>query len=137
MLFDQKKIDKDGFPIESQDWKRPGQDDDGEDYIQYLFDIDGANWIDKYDPTSSTFYSSAAASGSTGVNVLAATGLVNTVGCVWVWYKFLNDFNNSDYWITWFSILLVNGILWIPITVSWPVSPYGGITFVSFVKLFA
>jgi len=136
-LLDQKKIDSDGFPIESQDWQRPGEDDDGESYVQYLFEIDGAKWIDKYDFSNSQVYNSAVASGNTGVNVLAAVGLLNTIGVVWVWFKFLNTLTNSNYWITWLSVLLVNGTLWIPITLSWPVSPFGGLTFVLLMKTFA
>jgi hypothetical protein len=87
-------------------------------------------WIDKYDATGSDIYNSAIVSGSTAVNVMGAVGLMNTIGVVWVWIKFLNDFSDSDFWITWFSVLVVNGALWIPITVSWPIAPTAGITFV-------
>lgn len=40
-LVEQKEIDNDGFPVTYRDWLRPGEDDDDEEYPEFIFEIEG------------------------------------------------------------------------------------------------
>ena len=102
-----------------------------------MFKIKGKKWITKFSSSTSAAAESVRTSANISVGALAAIGLVNSVGVFWVWYSILSDFSNTDFWLTWFSVMLLNGILWVPITVAYPASLSGGLTTAWFMKTFA
>ena len=138
LLILQTDIDSDGFPIVYQDWAREGEDEDGDEYPQWLFDIDGDLWFDKYDRSNTDEYVSIKREGEQSINILGAVGLVNSVFSVWVWFAFLTDYlNNTDFWFSWFAPCVVNGALWIPLTLTWPAATWGGLTMINIIKFMA
>ena len=138
MLVIQKDIDSDGFPLNYLDWARPGEDEDGNEYTHYMFAIDGDLWFDKFDFTTSDEYISIRRAGVQSINILGFTGLLNSVFSLWVWFTFLTDYgNNTDFWFAWFGPFVVNGTLWIPLTLTWPAAQWGGLTMISIIKFMA
>ena len=138
LLNDQEDIDSNGFLINYQDWQREGEDDDGEDYIQWMTEVDGDLWFDKFDHSNSEQYESIRSSGVVSINILGLTGLINSVFSLWVAFTWLGDFTeNTDFWYSWFGPMFVNGLLWIPLTLVWPASTFGSLTMVRMIKLMA
>ena len=55
------------------------------------------------------------------MGIFALTGLLNSAYVVWIWFKYMHDnFVNSNFWLTWISVVIVNGGLWMPIFVGYP-----------------
>jgi len=55
-----------------------------------------------------------------------------------MWFRFLSDFSDIDgFWFAWFSVCLVNGILYIPLTTLWPAANFGGLNTVRVMNIFA
>ena len=68
---------------------------------------------------------------------MAALGLVNTGLIVWWFFKYLTTYTGSEFWWTWFFVVAVNGILWMPLFFSWPVLFFAGTTSINTVTFFA
>lgn len=138
LLAIQTDIDSDGFPVNYIDWKRYGEDDDGNEYPHWQFEIDGEFWFDKYDRSNTEESISIRRSGEQSINILGTMGLVNSVFSIWVWFTFLTDYlNNTDFWFSWFGPCVVNGALWIPLTLTWPAAQWGGLTMIFIIKIMA
>ena len=121
LLVLQKLIVPDGFHINYRNWARTDLDDDGNEYPHWVFDIDGDLWFDKFDRSNTEEYISIKREGVQSINILGITGLLNSVFSLWVWFTFLTDYNNNtDFWFAWFGPFVVNGTLWIPLTLTWP-----------------
>uniref|UniRef100_A0A7S3HXE7 Uncharacterized protein n=1 Tax=Favella ehrenbergii TaxID=182087 RepID=A0A7S3HXE7_9SPIT len=56
------------------------------------------------------------------MNFMAATGFLNTVFSVYMWFKWLGNSldDSTSFWFSWFFAVLTNGLLWIPLFVTWP-----------------
>lgn len=103
-----------------------------------MFEISGSLWFDKFDYTNTADYIAVRQAGVQSINILGLTGLVNSVYSLWVWFTFLTDYsNNTDFWFAWFGPFFVNGTLWIPLTLTWPASQWGGLTMINLIKLMA
>ena len=101
-------------------------------------DITGALWFDKFDRSNDADYIAAEKAGKLAINVLGFISVFNTVFVGWVWQTFLLDhLNNTDFWYAWFGPYLLNGVIWIPLTVVWPITPFGETTMLMFLKLMA
>jgi hypothetical protein len=55
-LVAQRQINPDGFTVESQDWKRTGNDAAGLEYEDYMFEIRGEKWLNRFNVTASSEY---------------------------------------------------------------------------------
>ena len=65
-------------------------------------------------------------------------GLVNGVYSGWVWQTFLKAaIKYTDFNYAWFGAFFVNGILWIPLAVTWPIVSWGEQVMLRFLGLFA
>ena len=53
-LISQRQINPDGFAVESQDWKRTGNDAAGLEYEQYMDEIRGEKWLNRFNVTASS-----------------------------------------------------------------------------------
>ena len=63
------------------------------------------------------------------MNIFAATGMLNTAAVAYAWYSFLTDYlNNTSFWFAWLGVVGVNGFLWVPIFIAWPVLFFAGST---------
>ena len=90
----QTNIDSDGFPVNYLDWQREGEDDDGEDYVQWMSEIDGDLWFDKFDHSNTNEFNSIRNSGLLSVNILGVTGLLNSAFAIYVAFAFLGNFRD-------------------------------------------
>lgn len=85
--------------------------------------------MDKFDLKDSPEYLAAKQTADLALNVLGATGLINSIFSLWVWYTYLGDFTEheiNDFWYAWFGAFAVNGLLWAPLTIQWPIIPAAG-----------
>lgn len=105
-----------------QDWQRLGLDSAGIAYAQQMGAIQGNKWLNS--PEEEDFeleYSRSEDAASTSMMIFAGTGMFNSVFAVAVYILFLWDYeNNTPFWFAWLSAFSVNGLLWIPMFVSWP-----------------
>lgn len=100
--------------------------------------ISGQKWLDKFDRSNDEDYIAARKAGVLAISFLGGIGLINSVFSVWVWFYWLSDYrNNTDFWFAWFGPYLLNGLLWIPITILWPIIGFGGTVMIRFAKIFA
>ena len=72
------------------------------------------------------------------INVMGPVGLVNSIYSWWLWFQFLSGKGiYTDFMFAWFGAYFVNGILWTPLTVIWPIIPWGEEVMLRFAGLFA
>lgn len=108
-------------------------DEDDEEYPEFIFEIEGINWMNKFELRDDSGYESVKRAANLSVNVLGATGLVNSIFSLWVWTKFLSDYtNNTGFWYAWFGACFVNGLFYMPIAVVWPAMPFAAVGLVRF-----
>ena len=70
--------------------------------------------------------------------MLGPVGLINSAYSLWVWQTFLKGVGvYSDFNFAWFSAFFVNGLLWMPLTVIWPIIPWGENVMLGFTAFFA
>lgn len=64
---------------------------------------------------------------------MGGVGLLNSIFSVYMWFKFLSSDinNNTPFWFSWFMPVCLNGFLWIPIFMVWPLMFFAGSTTVN------
>lgn len=72
------------------------------------------------------------------INILGPVGVINSIYSLYVWQTFLKQGGvYSDFMFAWFGAFFVNGILWMPLTVVWPIIPWGEEVMLQFTSFFA
>jgi len=61
-------------------------EDNSNEFKQYMVQIKGKKWIQKFIEGESVAAETAKTSANVSIGALAAIGLVNTVGVIWLWF---------------------------------------------------
>ena len=133
-----KDTDENGFAIKLKDWQKPEDEENEEVFPQFMFEVDGDLWFHMHNKEGTGEFITVEREGSNSVNYLGFTGLINSVFSIVSIFKFLTDTSDiSNFWWSWFSVVVVNGILWIPLTTIWPAANFGGVETVGILKTLA
>ena len=101
-------------------------------------ELSGELWADKYDRSNDPAVIAARSRFLIAINVLGPISLINSIYSLWVWQTFLKAARvYTDFNYAWFSAFFVNGLLWMPLTVQWPIVPFGEEVMLRFLAFFA
>jgi len=71
------------------------------------------------------------------MQIMAAVGMVNSIMVFWWFFDYLATYSNTGFWWTWFTAVVLNGLLWLPFFFSWPVLFFAGSTTVNVIAFLA
>ena len=92
-----------------------------------MYEIEGKGWLVKYNPNLDNPDDSRES--VFGINMIGFQGLINSGASFWAWWTFIKGAsfaNGNNFLWTWFGTVVFHSTLWIPLTLVWPASYFGG-----------